>query len=253
MAAPRLPCVYLARPDRLAAAMASQDAPRLLDAADLAHAGRFRQARDRELATASRALQRLALAWAAGDPAVDPAQLEFARVGHRRPEVVAPPAAQALRFSVANTNGLVACAVSRDGWPGVDVEPVRAEVAADLVQTCLSPRERAAYLDLPAARRPYRFARLWTLKEAYLKACGIGLDRAPDHLSFELLGADERPRLVEGDPAGGPADRWWFEWLPVGPAHAGALCLPIAGRPPGPVPMHWVAWDGARFVAAAAA
>lgn len=252
MAVPRLPCVYLARPDGLAAAVASRDAPGLLDAADLAHAGRFRQARDRELATASRALQRLALAWAAGDAAVDPAQLQFARVGHRRPEVLDPPAARALRFSVANTPGLVACVVSSEGWPGVDVEPVRAEVAAELVQTCLSPRERAAYLDLPAEHRPYRFARLWTLKEAYLKALGIGLDQAPDRCGFELEGADERPRLVESDEAGGVAGRWRFEWLPVGPGHVGALCLPVAGGLPSPVPTRWVAWDGARFVAAAA-
>lgn len=253
MAAPRLPCVYLARPDALAAAVASRDAPGLLDAADLAHAGRFRHARDRELATASRALQRLALAWAAGGASVDPARLQFARIGHGRPEAVAPPAARALRFSVANTTGLVACAVSRHGWPGVDVEPVRAEVAAELVQTCLSPRERAAYLDLPAARRPYRFARLWTLKEAYLKALGIGLDRAPDRHGFELEGADERPRLVESDQAGGVAGFWRFEWLPVGPDHVGALCLPVAGGLPSRVPTRWVAWDGARFVAGATA
>ncbi|MFD3572206.1 4'-phosphopantetheinyl transferase superfamily protein [Streptomyces sp. NPDC058667] len=57
------------------------------------------------------------------------------------------------------------------------------------------------------------FARLWTRKEAYLKALGTGLSRHP---RIDYLGSDLRRR---------PA-RWAVLDLPAGPGHAAAIAVP---------------------------
>lgn len=238
--------VLLAHPEPLAEALERTGPERLLDEADLAHVQRFRHLRDRRLALASRALQRLALARAGGG--IRAADLRFSRELHSRPEPTAPEAALGLRFSSANTAGLVACAVTRGAAPGIDVEPLRAEAPAELLDRCLSRRERAALEALPVARHAQRFVRLWTLKEAYLKARGIGLDVALDQFGFDLDNGDERPRL-HADPALDPAPaRWHFTCLPVGPAHLGALCLEIAKPAPPAIELRWFDWaqDGPR-------
>ena len=47
--------------------------------------------------------------------------------------------------------------------------------------------EKKALLALPAAARSEEFLRLWTAKEAYLKALGIGLRREPTEISLRPL------------------------------------------------------------------
>ena len=76
---------------------------------------------------------------------------------------------------------------------GVDTESVVARDAdIDGLDRYFAPEESAALLALPPRERRRRFFELWTLKESYIKARGMGLAIALDAFRFELGGERQR-------------------------------------------------------------
>ncbi len=227
--------VFLGRPEALAdperraealATLAPEDAERLV---------RFHFDRDREIALASRALQRRALSLCAP---VAPEAWRFVAGPHGRPEVAAPVGGERLRFNVANTAGLVMCAVTLDRELGVDVEPRRDDAPADIVDSHFAPAERAALRALATADRPVRFVELWTLKEAYLKARSVGLTVPMDRFWFEL-GATV-PQLTIDPELGDDAASWQLAlWAPT-PEHCAALCVRRGAGPDLSIQHRWI-------------
>lgn len=83
------------------------------------------------------------------------------------------------RFNLSHTKGLVVCALAHDVHLGVDVE--RQHRAMDwqgLAERWLASEEQAWLACQPEQARATAFLRLWTLKEAYVKAFGLGLSMA---------------------------------------------------------------------------
>lgn len=79
-------------------------------------------------------------------------------------------------FNTAGCDGLLLIGSSRRGKLGVDLETLpRCAAAWEEASRSFAPAERAALPGLPAAARPLVFARLWTAKEAVLKARGVGI------------------------------------------------------------------------------
>jgi 4'-phosphopantetheinyl transferase len=70
---------------------------------------------------------------------------------------------------------------------GIDVE-ARSRTPADLdiAERFFSAPEVAILRGTPPELKPETFLRLWTLKEAFIKATGEGLTRALDSFSFSL-------------------------------------------------------------------
>jgi 4'-phosphopantetheinyl transferase len=234
--------VFLGRPEAIAGPAPHAAALAVLAPDDHAHVARHRFERDRELALASRALQRRALSACTGPSTplttgVAPDAWRFVAGTLGRPEIAAPAIASPLRFSVANTHGLVGCAVTLGRDVGLDLEPWRDDAPAELIERCFAPDERAALLALPAAARPRRFVELWTLKEAYLKARGIGLDPPLELISFAL---DDGPPRLALDPAlADDAAAWQLAlWAPT-PSHAAAVCVRRGDGPPLTIHRRW--------------
>ena len=209
-----------------------------LDAADLAHVARFRFARDREVAAASRVVQRIALARAA--PAgLDPGLLRFQANASGRPHLTAPASMRPWHFSASNTIGLVGCAVSMQLRIGFDVERNRDEAPDDLLAYCCTEDERRVLAQRPAEERSTFFTALWARKESYLKARGIGLALPPSAIGFEPgIGEGLRVTGIAGDLT----DGWQVVPLDAGPGHAAALCVPGADAPPPRIDVEWVCW-----------
>jgi 4'-phosphopantetheinyl transferase len=218
MLGPRDVAVFFARPETV------EDAG-LLDDAEHARLARFRFDVHRQEALASRVLQRRALSACA--PGVDPADWVFAAGPHGKPAIASP--ASPLRFNVSNTRGLVGCAVTLGRELGFDLEPTRDDAPAEVVESHFAPVERAALRALAAAAQPRRFVELWTQKEAYLKALGVGLGDVPlDSFWFA-------PALVAPDAA-----RWQVElWTPTD-GHVAALCVARDDEGPLAVTTHWL-------------
>jgi len=83
-----------------------------------------------------------------------------------------------LRFNLSHTSGLALIAVALGREVGVDVERNRPlkEMEA-MAQSVFSSEEMQLWLRLTAVERFEAFYRVWTRKEAYLKAIGLGLYR----------------------------------------------------------------------------
>ncbi|MFD8014816.1 4'-phosphopantetheinyl transferase family protein [Streptomyces sp. NPDC058955] len=143
---------------------------------------------------------------------VDPAALRFGREGRYGRPVLRGVAA-APGFSLSHSHGLLAVAVG-PGTPGVDVQRMCPPGTVEACLPRLHPRERAELERLAPAPRAVSFTRLWTRKEAYLKALGTGLGRSP--------GAD---CLADAEPAARPAG-WSVADVPSPAGYAAAVAVP---------------------------
>jgi 4'-phosphopantetheinyl transferase len=155
---------------------------------------------------------------------VEPAAWAFRENRYGRPEIDLsahpdlPASLHPLRFNLSNTRGLIACAISSAREIGVDVEDTeRAGETVGIADRFFSPLEVAALHALPEEGRRSRFFDYWTLKEAYIKARGMGLAIPLDQFSFVLDGPSIR---IEIDPRlGDDAATWQFEQLDLSPRH----------------------------------
>jgi 4'-phosphopantetheinyl transferase len=125
-----------------------------------------------------------------------------------------------LTFNLSHTDGAVVIAIAASHDVGIDVERVRPIAdAGHLVERYFSALERDRFLALPESERDDTFCRLWTRKEAYVKALGQGLSQQLD--SFEVtLDREERFRVTPAAP--GP---WSFFHLDPWPGFVGALAV----------------------------
>jgi 4'-phosphopantetheinyl transferase len=147
----------------------------LLDGDERARADRFVRAVSRAQFVGAHAALRRRL----GDLlSVDPRSLRFApsrcmRCGgpHGKP-VLAGDHAGRLHFSLSHS-GLAVAVAAGDAPVGVDLEEVRPRAATDLAARFFSEDERR--LVAGAADPGAAFVRLWTRKEALLKATGEGI------------------------------------------------------------------------------
>jgi 4'-phosphopantetheinyl transferase len=116
-----------------------------------------------------------------------PPEWTFAATGQGKPFIADP--SSPLRFSLSHTRGLVACAVAVSAEVGIDVEPVdTARAHRDVAARYFARAENAGLDARPAEEYAARFAEIWTLKEAYVKALGSGLSHPLDTLSFSFEG-----------------------------------------------------------------
>lgn len=153
-------------------------------------AERFRFDRHRREYLATHALARTALAH---NHPLPPAAWRFLANAHGKP--AADPDC-GLRFNLSNAADLVVCLIARGSEVGVDVEPLaRAAEIVDLAPHVFSPAEQAQLAGLSATERLERGVSLWVLKEAYMKARGLGLSIPLKGFSF-LFDAGERIHLV---------------------------------------------------------
>ncbi|HEV2553830.1 MAG TPA: 4'-phosphopantetheinyl transferase superfamily protein [Bosea sp. (in: a-proteobacteria)] len=102
--------------------------------------------------------------------------------GRGRPRVEHPRGSR-LHLSLATRAGWVAVALAHRPV-GVDVEAVDDTAAPPM--DVLHPDESAWLLAQPQDERPLAFARLWSAKEAYVKALGTGFACAPESFAFSL-------------------------------------------------------------------
>jgi 4'-phosphopantetheinyl transferase len=155
---------------------------------------------------------------------VAPGAWTFVKNEHGRPEIEAREHAW-IRFNLSNTRGLIACALSRDLPVGVDVEDAeRSGETVAIADRFFSAREVAALRALPEEQRRGRFFDYWTLKEAYIKARGMGLAIPLDQFSFLL---DEAPPIrIAFDPRLGDDEAaWQFEPFALSAKHRTAVAV----------------------------
>ncbi|MCB1090676.1 MAG: 4'-phosphopantetheinyl transferase superfamily protein [Verrucomicrobiae bacterium] len=104
-----------------------------------------------------------------------------------------------LRFNLAHSEDRALYAFTREADIGIDFEDLGHESRiTDLVRSICAASEISRIERLEESRKSRALIRLWTAKEAFLKATGTGLQVAPDRLeiSAEILGGSKEPARV---------------------------------------------------------
>lgn len=159
----------------------------LLSADERTRWQRFARPEDRARFLTTRALLRTVLA---EYQQVAPEALEFHQDAFGKPHVVTLSQRPAVHFNLSHTQGMAVLAVCREAEVGVDVEDERRTVRAEeLTRRYFAEEELQTLQSLPEAERRAHFIRLWTLKEAYVKALGMGLRVPLDGFAFDLTEA----------------------------------------------------------------
>lgn len=182
---------------------------RLLSPDERERGARFAFERDRRQFLVGRSLLRIVLS----KYATVPANLwRFCVNKYGKPQIESPVATPDLHFSVTHTPILAAVAVSAGLRIGVDAECVsRSTEWRAIAQRYFAPEEWRDLMSLPGDEQQAGFFRLWTLKEALVKALGTGLSTPLDAFRFEFS-AGQPPQVhfscgMENSP------KEWMFWL----------------------------------------
>ncbi len=220
-AQPLGPQIWLLWPDDAQASELQLRYQALLDSTEQHHYGRLPRPAAQHAYLLTRVLVRTMLSHYRPLP---PSAWRFQPGPQGRPEIVNPQA-QGLRFNVSHTQGLLACAVADHGDIGIDVESLqRNHDILAIAQRFFSPHEYAALRDSPIAQRQETFIAYWTLKEAYLKARGLGLSGGLRQFSV-VFTSEQAIRLQLTDSLHDTAERWALWRAKPDDYHRLAVCV----------------------------
>ncbi|WP_367155062.1 4'-phosphopantetheinyl transferase superfamily protein [Methylomonas sp. HYX-M1] len=188
----------------------------MLSAEERAKAESFKLNRVRDRYAASRFYLRQTLADYLGCSAHG---LRFTLGPYGKPSL----ACGSLFFNISHTGEMLSIAVTDVSEVGIDIEAVkpRANLTC-LAQRCFSPAEYAHWQALPAAEHSASFYRLWTKKEAYVKAIGRGIGFGLENCEFDPA---EHGQITALPPGCGDRDAWRIVELDVGVDHYAALAV----------------------------
>jgi 4'-phosphopantetheinyl transferase len=193
-----------------------------------------------ELRLVARAFTRSVLSRYLGDQTT-PSSLVFERNEHGKPEILHNKAS--LRFNLTHTPGLVGVAVTNGAAVGLDAESLSRKTKGNALKLA---QRRFAELEIkqleslqndPEAQAAL-FIKLWTLKEAYVKAIGKGIGAPPGLRGFSFLLNEASSELVfessqnelshfsEIDTTNSSSDEttWQFALMQPVEGHLAAVC-----------------------------
>ncbi|KAH9738143.1 ACPS domain-containing protein [Citrus sinensis] len=204
---------------------------------------------------------------------VNPRSLKFKKTIYGKPEVdwengdkwCPPP----LHFNISHTSSLVACGVTVNVPIGIDVEEKQRRLKNKILafaKRYFSPDEVKLLTAIsdPEIQRQ-EFIKLWTLKEAYVKAVGRGFSAAPFNTftirarvvkmggfhHFDTQHSEASEIVVESsDDPENLTRNWQFALLDLAGSHYAAICIEkenSAGGEAG-VPMRLTVWKTIPFV-----
>lgn len=203
--------LWCAYPDDLLAAEAAQACLQLLSEDERARWEAFKFDPHRREYLATHALARIALSHYS---ALRPEEWRFQQNAYGKPSAYPE---SLLQFNLSNSPGLVVCLIGKGAVVGVDLEPrERAASIAEVGPRMFSTQELEQLESLREDERPERCLQLWTLKEAYIKARGMGLALPLNKFSF-LFGGPQGIRMALDSSLVDEPGRWRFRLM----QHAG--------------------------------
>lgn len=158
------------------------------------------------------------------------------RVGGR-PFVKEPVSAHGLEFSVSHTAGMVVCAVGFNLALGIDVEQLRDTTSMmESAELTFAPNELASLRTLAPADQPERFLQHWTLKEAYAKARGLGMELPFQSAAFLVqtqAGRHADAHLIQR--LAGDDRHWNFSSTYLSERHIASIAVERRAAEPAPI------------------
>ncbi len=194
----------------------------VLDEEEKGRLARFVHARNRIEFAAAHGLTRLAVGHVLSVP---PESLAFVEGPNGKPSAQRDSRPAPVAFNLSHADGMVGIAVlaQADVPVGFDLERFDRKIELELADRYFRPEEVKWLAGLPVDERPRGFLRLWTLKEALIKATGEGLSRDLDSFWFEVF--PPRLHFVSSDETG---DHWRFAQRIIDDTFVAAVGLRLA-------------------------
>jgi 4'-phosphopantetheinyl transferase len=218
--------LWFMRLPQLSLAINEGSVTQLLDTEELRRWRRFVFYKDAQRFLAGRAFLRIVLGAVLGMP---PRELAFSTGTFGKP-TLATAGTDRVRFSLSRTSHMIALALTAGVDVGVDVEHVaRASHLDRLAEIFCDNRELHAMAAMPMVRRIDRLIQTWTLKEAFLKAVGVGMSMQLDRFGFDFFAA-ARPQIHFADPSHGSPSDWYFASLNPTVGSWASIAVRLAGE-----------------------
>ncbi|KAI4964545.1 hypothetical protein ZWY2020_005513 [Hordeum vulgare] len=206
----------------------------------------------RKDAVLSRALLRTTLSRYTGYK-IDPRSFEFKKNKFGKPEVLWPQddnfMEQPLHFNISHTTSLIACGIAINARIGIDIEEKKLNTTKNILSLA-----RPEISDSDAQLK--EFLKLWTLKEAYVKALGMGFSGAPFSTFSIMLDTSMGIRISKASNASRSdchlSENWLFTLAELNSSHYISVCIEDSSRSQGPedspAPVGLKVWKTVPFV-----
>ncbi len=146
---------------------------------------------------------------------VKPEEWQFSKGNWGKPEIRGPALDTPLWFNLSHTDGFAACVAGRVRQLGVDVENVNRMFSCDeMANHFFAPAEYEYLRNLPPDLQREAFFRIWTLKEAYIKAEGKGLSIPLDSFHFRFSAPHPVEVMLESNGESHSGAWKFFEFQP---------------------------------------
>lgn len=193
----------------------------LLSTREKARADRFVYDHHRRRYTVAQAHLRRILAELRG---IHPARVRFRYGEHGKPFLTGGPA-----FNQSHSSERVMIGVAARGRLGIDLEKIRTvRLMAEIVRKNLAPDEAALFQRTPDRDRQRMFFRIWTCKEAFLKALGVGLTEPLRSFSVDPSPGRRSALVRAGEHKEAPAD-WHVANVPCSRGAEAAIAIDRRG------------------------
>ena len=169
---------------------------RVLSDEEKARAARFHFERDRNRYITRRALLRQLVGEYLQQA---PGEIRFTENPFGKPEL-AGEVVGALQFNLSTSGEWAMYGFTRRRRNGIDIEKIRQGFNwEEIAGRFFHPREAGFIGESPEADRVDKFFTYWTLKEAFVKAHGVGLQRPLVEFDFTLLVREGRKEFTDAD------------------------------------------------------
>lgn len=120
-----------------------------------------------------------------------PLNLNFTAGKYGKPELLNAPF---LQFNLSHSGDMAILAVGKDYPLGIDLERFSARPYYGIGEQLFSKQEIQALRKAPAFLTALTFFNIWTQKEAFIKACGLGLSYPTQQFDVPILSST--PQIV---------------------------------------------------------
>jgi 4'-phosphopantetheinyl transferase len=190
----------------------------LLSLGEQERASRFYQASDSQHFIVARGALRLLLSRYLK---VNPRQLIFTTGQFGKPGLD-ESSNRGVKYNLTHSGDLGLIAVARHREVGIDLERIRTDIDVEpIARQYLSPQEHMKICDASPTERHQLFFHYWTLKEAFMKALGVGIAYQPD----SLIDVDLTPAIFKADYPSAQSHSWRSIDLAPFPGYVGALVV----------------------------
>jgi 4'-phosphopantetheinyl transferase len=195
----------------------------LLSADEKQRLHRFYFEKDRHQFLITRALLRVVLS--KYHEKIKPKEWKFDTNKYGKPFISNIEKGQAINFNLSHSKNLIILAVAQHEKLGIDVEYLmRKGGLIELANAFFSPKEVSQLDLLDDEIKMRRFFDLWTLKEAYVKACGMGLSISLSDFSYIFNKYDQFHIEFNSERIDTP-ENWYFWRVNISEKHAISLAL----------------------------